>query len=36
MSHNVEAMMQESLDVNPVTQMWLKIQIFSTFGFEAK
>jgi hypothetical protein len=26
MNHNVEAMMQEPSDVNPVAQMWLKIQ----------
>jgi hypothetical protein len=25
MSHNVEAMMRESKDVNPITHMWLKI-----------
>ncbi len=30
MSHNVEAMMQESKDVNPTPHMWLKIQS-STF-----
>ncbi len=26
MSHNVEAMMWEPSNVNPITQMWLKIQ----------
>jgi hypothetical protein len=26
MGHNVETMMQESSNVNPVTWMWLKIQ----------
>jgi hypothetical protein len=26
MSHNVEVVIQESLDVNLITQMWLKIQ----------
>jgi hypothetical protein len=28
MNHNVEAVMQEPLNVNPITLMWLKIQFF--------
>jgi hypothetical protein len=28
MSHNVEVVMQEPSNVNPITQMWLKIQSF--------